>query len=69
MSKKLTLDLRGVLWNKLGAAEKSSIADQMPKILSDPNIELYRFITSLKDNTWSIVNAMAVPLKTSSMVL
>lgn len=68
MNKFISLDLRCLLWKHLLIIEKKEIIRQMPKILSDPNTDMYRFIKS--DNlTWSIPNAMTIPLKTKSMAL
>lgn len=68
MNKSITLNLKGFLWLHLLTFEKTEITKVFPKLLSDPNINLYRFI-KLKDGTWSIPNAMTLPLKTKSMVL
>ena len=68
MNNTITLDLRGVLWKHLLIIEKKEIIEQMPKILSDPNIDYYRFLKS-NNLTWSIPNAMTLPLETKSMVL
>ena len=68
MTNPITLELRGLLWKHLLIIERNEIANQFPKILSDRNFDKYRFL-KCSDGTWSIPNAMTLPLETSKMGL
>ena len=68
MTNPITLELRGLLWKHLLIIEKKEIIEQLTGLLADSNIYKYRFIKST-DGTWSIPNAMTLPLLTKSMEL
>ncbi len=68
MTNRISLELKGTLWLHLLLSEKEEILMRMPNLLSDPVLNEYRFIKT-EDGTWSIFNAMTLPLATKRMVL
>ena len=66
MTNAITLELTGLLWKHLLIFEKNEISKQLPNILKDSNLDRYRFIKS-NDGSWTIPNAMTLPLRTKSM--
>ena len=68
MTNAITLDLIGLLWKHLLIFERNEILKQMPSILKDLNRDRYRYIKSI-GGSWTITNAMSLPLKCNTMGL
>jgi len=59
---------KGLKWNDLSIDERIQIQNQMPEIVKDGSLYLYKFYYSTNFKTWIITNAMSVPMSLKKAV-
>jgi hypothetical protein len=67
MSLKIGLQLKGSLFRDLTGSQKEELLSQLKNLQRDPNYTEYRYYRT-QYNKWIIVNAFALPMKTSKNI-